>query len=168
MVPGRECGACTVCCTALPIETKELRKLPGVVCEHCRAGGCSIYETRFPICRTYHCGWRTLAVLDDDWRPDRSGVLVPPMNEEGGIEFLMIRGEAAVERRGFVETVAAFVRSEVPSYMAIPGPPGHYSARVPLNNRLAKAAADGDAVRIRAVLIEGSRAASTHSFRKAE
>ena len=176
LVSGRECGACTVCCTALPIQTKELRKLPGVACVHCAAQGCTIYETRFPICRTYHCGWRVLPELDDSWRPDRSGVLVSPHNEDlperhraqGGIEFLVLGGEAAIRRNGFAEFVATCILNDVATFMAVPGPPGHYSARVLLNDRLADAASRRDLPAIRAALLAALAASSKHSFQKME
>ena len=41
LVPDRECGACTACCTHLAIVA--IDKLAGVTCEHCIAGaGCAI------------------------------------------------------------------------------------------------------------------------------
>ena len=176
LVPGRECDACTVCCTALPIETVELRKLPGMTCVHCGAQGCAIYETRFPICRTYHCGWRVLSELDDSWRPDRSGVLVSPQNEDlperfrkqGGIEFLVLGGEAAIRRDGFAQFVVTCILNDVATFMAVPGPPGYYSARVLLNDRLADAASRRDVAAVRAALLAALAASSAHSFQKME
>jgi hypothetical protein len=29
-----------------------------------------------PVCQQFLCGWRLFDELDDDWRPDLSGVLV--------------------------------------------------------------------------------------------
>jgi hypothetical protein len=166
LVPGRDCGGCTVCCTVLPIETAELSKAPGVACAHCSAKGCAIYETRFPICRTYHCGWRQLAALDDAWRPDRSGVLVSPM-AEGGIEFLVFGGEAAVKREGFAQFVATCIVNGVAAFLAMPGPPGHYAARVQLNAPLALAVAQRDLRAIRAGLLGALAAGARHDFRRA-
>lgn len=77
LVPGRECGACLVCCTELEIVDPELTKPAGKTC--CNAidgGGCRIYETRPQACRAFFCGWRQIPVMSDELRPDRSGVLV--------------------------------------------------------------------------------------------
>jgi hypothetical protein len=52
--PGRECGACTLCCKvyALP----EFAKPPGVWCKHCTPGkGCAIHEAP-----------------PAEWKPDRA------------------------------------------------------------------------------------------------
>lgn len=69
------CGECTVCCEVLRVD--ELDKPAGLLCEHCDAGtGCTIYDKRFEICRTYQCLWLQ-GVLGDrpELRPDRCGVL---------------------------------------------------------------------------------------------
>src|SRR5512138_2208001 len=82
LVPGRECGACTACCTHLKIDTPELQKFAGSDCEHLLPQrGCGIYERRPPICRGFHCAWRQLRVMPEDWRPDLSGVLVVVTSE---------------------------------------------------------------------------------------
>jgi len=75
LVPGRDCGDCTVCCTWPTIDKPEIQKESGVTCKHCTAQGCGIYETRYPICRTYFCAWRCMDMFDDSWRPDRSGAV---------------------------------------------------------------------------------------------
>jgi hypothetical protein len=142
----KSCGDCTVCCTALAIETPELRKQPGVACGHCTAQGCGIYETRFPICRTYFCGWFGLPELDESWRPDKSGILISPHDD--GIEFLVLGGETAVRRPAFVSQLARMLAGQAPVFIAVPGPPGHYPARVQVNAPLSKVAppALGDAL----------------------
>lgn len=62
------CGDCTFCCTAPAIP--EMGKAAGETCRHC-ARGCSIYESRPPLCQTFECFW-TLGL----WRmrPDRAGI----------------------------------------------------------------------------------------------
>lgn len=163
LVPGRACGACTVCCSAIAIDTPELRKVPGVACEHCTAQGCAIYETRFAICRAYHCGWRFFGELGEDWRPDLSGVLISAV-EPDGIEFLMLGGEGAIRRPGFAQFVAHCMRIGQPAYMAVPGPVGYHSARVFLNDRLKGL----DPAGVRNALLGALAAAATHSFRRME
>jgi hypothetical protein len=76
VVAGRQCGGCVTCCTALTIATKELTKPAGTPCRHNDGAGCTIYEARPPVCRNWHCGWRRLEMLPDDFRPDRSGILI--------------------------------------------------------------------------------------------
>lgn len=152
LVPGRECGHCTVCCYALPIDTGEMQKLSGAVCEHCTGRACAIYETRPSNCRGFYCAWRLLPQLDDDWRPDRSGILVTPQSENippafalrEGIEFMVLGGEAAIRRPGFAEFVATLVHRRVPVFLAIPGPVGMIAARVFANDLLQQSVARRD------------------------
>ena len=157
---ARSCGQCTVCCTLLAIETPELRKLPGVACQHCTAQGCGIYETRYPICRTYYCGWFGLPDLDESWRPDRSGVLLSP--HDGGIELLVFGGEGAIRRPAFVPFVATLLSSRTPVFLAIPGPAGRYPARVQLNAALTRFA--DNPFQLTAGLLSALRAATDHRF----
>ncbi|MEJ1970376.1 MAG: hypothetical protein WDN03_17375 [Rhizomicrobium sp.] len=134
MTAPKSCGDCTLCCTALAIETRALRKQPGVACAYLAAKGCGIYETRFAICRTYFCGWFGLDELDEDWRPDRSGVLISPQGD--GIEFLVLGGEAAIRWPAFTALLAKLLASGTPVFVAVPGPVGRYPARVSLNEKL--------------------------------
>jgi hypothetical protein len=72
----RACGPCTVCCVVLKIEAPELRKKAQTPCRHLTGRGCGIYAARPGVCQKFLCGWRLFAELEDDWRPDLSGVLV--------------------------------------------------------------------------------------------
>ena len=76
VVADRECGDCTACCTVLTIDTSDFKKPAGTPCTHLTSRGCGIHATRPHICRTWFCGWRRVASLPDDARPDRSGLLV--------------------------------------------------------------------------------------------
>ncbi len=128
----RDCGGCTVCCTELKVDTPEFRKKPQVPCQHLSAKGCGIYETRFPICRTFLCGWRLFDDLNDGWRPDRSGVVIvrlsPDNVPEGyrapgyGMQLDIVGGEAAITRPGFAEYVAAQVKRGVAVQMSAASP----------------------------------------------
>ena len=54
LVPGRECGECTLCCIKPTIDCPELKKLSGVRCENlAKTGGCSIYDKRPQTCRDF-------------------------------------------------------------------------------------------------------------------
>ncbi len=164
---NRSCGACTVCCTALAIETPELRKRPGIVCRHAAPSGCGIYESRYPICRSYFCGWFGLPQLGEDWRPDRSGILLSPRRDgipdtyefREGIEFLILGGEAAIRWPAFLDFLAQLLRGRTPAFLAVPGPEGHYPARVFLNDALARVpqARLGDALAVALTAARGHR-----------
>jgi len=172
LVPNRECGTCTVCCYALPIDTKEMRKESGAVCEHCDGRSCRIYATRPENCRDFYCGWRLLPQLGDDWRPDMCGVLVSPQGENipahyelrEGIEFMILGGEAAVTRPGFSEFVAMLVARRVPVFFAIPGPVGTVAARAFANDILAPVVAQRNGNAMISALLGMLDAAKTHRY----
>ncbi|MGI9590613.1 MAG: YkgJ family cysteine cluster protein [Myxococcota bacterium] len=85
---GRECGACSLCCTLLRVD--ELAKRGGVDCVHQRPeGGCGIYERRPGICRAYRCLWLRGHFEESD-RPDRLGAVLDFVNH-GGTLMLEVR-----------------------------------------------------------------------------
>jgi hypothetical protein len=142
LVPGRDCGDCTVCCVYPTINKPEIQKLSGSACKHCTKGGCAIYETRFPVCRSYYCAWRTVDIFGDDWRPDKSGVL-PYVETEGisddfelstGIGLMLVGNPLKIVRqRWFQDFVVTGVMSSVPLFLSLPGPRGHQAATASLN-----------------------------------
>jgi hypothetical protein len=142
LVAGRDCGACTVCCTVPTIDKPEIQKASGVACRHCTAGGCGIYETRPPICRSYYCAWRTVEIFGDDWRPDKSGVM-PYVETEGisqdfelstGIGLMLVGHPLKIVRqRWFQDFVVTGIMNSVPLFLSLPGPIGHQAATVSLN-----------------------------------
>lgn len=69
MTTGRSCGECSLCCKLAQVD--ELDKPSGVWCRHCAPGrgGCTIYETRPAVCRSWHCSWILDASLGPEWRP---------------------------------------------------------------------------------------------------
>ncbi len=128
---SNSCGSCTVCCHSLLV--KELDKPAGILCKHCLPGkGCGIYETRFDICRTFHCGWRQVPQLGEAWRPDRSGVLMLPQDVDNlpeehraagsGMNFVILGGEKAILRPGFAEYVSSLVARNVAVYLSADSP----------------------------------------------
>ena len=73
--PGRDCGACTLCCKVYDVPAVE--KLAGTWCRHCQPGrGCGIHETRPQHCRSFHCMWMTETWLGPEWKPDRSKLVL--------------------------------------------------------------------------------------------
>ncbi len=137
LVPGRGCGDCTVCCTAMAIDKPEIQKDAGVACRHCTQTGCAIYDTRPQLCRDYHCGWRQLPMLDDSWRPDRSGVFVElePHDGKTAISLMLVGNPLKTVRQPwFIDFVATGVRGHLPLMLGIPGPPGREGASLVLNS----------------------------------
>lgn len=108
----RACGDCTACCTVLTVDTPDLKKPAGVPCIHLCDHGCGIHAVRPPICRTWFCGWRRVAAMPDDARPDRSGLLVSlnfirePRNcfEGVSVNVRKLEGSDAIES-GMAETI---------------------------------------------------------------
>ncbi|KAF0232206.1 MAG: hypothetical protein FD175_28 [Beijerinckiaceae bacterium] len=77
LVPGRECGACAMCCKVYPIDWLDKPKPAGKWCHHCVPGtGCRIWQDIPKQCGDYYCHWRRNAQLGDAWRPDRAGFLI--------------------------------------------------------------------------------------------
>ena len=153
LVPERTCGPCTVCCTALTIDQPELQKLPGERCPNCVTGsGCTVYETRGTICRTWFCGWRRFKWISAKLRPDTSGILVrlghedvpPPFKPGITIEFAVLN-RAGLFAEGLVEAVAAAVRANFATFLiAVPVTTGVTSTRLLLNVALEKPVAKRD------------------------
>ena len=173
LVPGRECGECTVCCVILNIDTPEFQKMPGKPCAHlCEGGGCGIHATRYPVCRAYHCAWRFLAHLGDAWRPDRSGVLVDFQNQalpdhlpkRPGIRLTIFKAPNPEFQPLLLRWIAGLVSQEVPVVLAVTGPPGHYPAGAVLTDALREAVAQRDIPKIQAMISAAFSDLAKHSF----
>src|SRR5262245_3734543 len=76
VVPGRRCGSCSLCCKVMQVD--EFDKPQGVWCRHCRPGrgGCTIHQSRPPVCRNYHCGWLLSSSLGPEWQPSVCKMLI--------------------------------------------------------------------------------------------
>jgi hypothetical protein len=125
------CGTCVVCCQWLDIESEELSKKAGILCEHCVGSGCGIYETRPQVCRGFFCGYRLISQLGEEWRPDRCGVLIqaveknlPPQytGAQVGFNFIVLGGDAAVLRPGLADYLATLVKRNVAVYLSADSP----------------------------------------------
>lgn len=103
-----------------------------------------MYPVRPPACVGWHCGWRMLSVLDQSWRPDRSGVMIKLYSSEDGrlqVCMLLTDGPAPLSRKQFASAVANFVARDADVYLQVPGPIGSYPAQALLNPHV-KAAAE--------------------------
>lgn len=161
LVTGRHCGECTVCCTTLRIDTTEFQKPPGIRCPHLCGEGCSIYATRPDACRTYYCGWRYLGFLSDNWRPDKSGVLLAftppdelPKGYTTGVSLILVARPPSGFVRALHHYVAHLIADGVHVMLAVPGPPGEYPSVAMLNDELRDAATKNDHAPIEALFAE--------------
>jgi hypothetical protein len=179
LVLGRSCGECNVCCDVLTINTPELKKLPGVLCPNCVSGqGCSIYESRPPVCRAWYCGWRMIDTLGDEWRPDRCGILVrlteddiPPKYQQFGLNFELLGGKVSqIMWAPFINEIASFIAAGVPVFLLVPGAPGYVAGKVFLNQsaNLKRAVANHDTPGIVNELVGAADAAVNHHKEKVE
>ncbi len=71
IVPGRNCGDCSLCCKLIRVEA--FAKPAGTWCTHCAPGSgrCTIYDSRPAECRDFYCAWMVSPGLGDDWRPNK-------------------------------------------------------------------------------------------------
>jgi hypothetical protein len=176
LVPGRDCGACTSCCKELTIEEAELKKAPGIVCVHCVDGkGCSIYETRPPVCKAWYCGWRQMPNLDDSWRPDRSEILVtaatqhiPAGYPQDGLTLELIGSLERVTWQPFVQAICVWIANDIPVFLSVRGQPGYTSGNIFLNDNLSGAIAARDTETIVAMLRGALQACVNHPKKKIE
>lgn len=71
----KSCGECSLCCKILRINV--LEKPAGVWCHHFAKGkGCSTHATAPGECRKFQCYWSISDLLGEDWRPDRSKLVI--------------------------------------------------------------------------------------------
>lgn len=172
LVPNRECGECTICCKVLVIDEPDLQKLPGITCPNCKAGaGCQIYDTRPAVCRGFFCGWRVLPELREDWRPDRSGIIIrmmkeyiPPGLNPVGLRFLVVGRTDVIFSPGFVEYLGRLIMNRVAVFLSIRGPDGFSDVMVLLNDHLAPAVASRDRNKVVKILSDALDALSKNKF----
>jgi uncharacterized protein len=88
-VVDRDCGRCSLCCNLLYVI--ELNKPANTWCPHCRPGhgGCTIYDTRPSICRTYACGWLMSDKVGPEWYPLLSHMVLS-LGVLGGIQTVTV------------------------------------------------------------------------------
>jgi hypothetical protein len=74
---SRTCGSCTLCCKLMGI--RALEKPRGTWCSHCSPkSGCDIYPGRPGECRDFVCAWLGDESLGDEWKPDKSRMVLVP------------------------------------------------------------------------------------------
>jgi len=156
ILSGRQCGACTACCKALPISTEAFNKTANVLCTHCNEGqGCRIYQSRPGFCRSFYCDWRLNPQIPATWRPDKSGIFIQRIarehieeigenyNTAHGVLLVLLRPDA-IDRPALIDAIADYVSRRVPIFLSIPGPAGYLPAQVFLNEVMENAVAGRD------------------------
>ena len=169
LVPGRQCGECKVCCIVPPIDEPGMQKQSNAMCHHRLENGCDIYENRPLACRTYFCGWRRLAFLNDDWRPDKSGVLLESGTRTtvgSGSMVLILVGNPlkAIRQQRFLAFIRESIDQNVTLFLSLPGGRGKAKAALPLNTPEMRSAAAQSRSQIRLALEEIVRQLSSHNF----
>jgi hypothetical protein len=169
LVPGRVCGDCKVCCIVPPIDEPEMQKIPNALCRHRLKEGCNIYENRPSACRTYFCGWRRLAFLDEDWRPDRSGVLIESgtastVGPEAVVLILVADPLKTVRQQRFLDFVGKAIAQKVILFLSLPGARGEAKAALPLNSPEMRSAAAHSRTQLRLALEDVLRRLQRHPF----
>lgn len=166
LVPDRACGACTICCKHLLLDTPEVKKAYGELCPHCVKGsGCQIYETRPTSCRSWYCGWRVMAQLDDSWRPDISKILVaitaediPVSYRSPGMRIDLLGSVQKVLWPPLVNLIGGAIQNRVGVFLSVPGRQGQASGKIFLNGALAAAHASRDLARVQSALLKAAEA----------
>lgn len=96
--PDRTCGPCNACCVVPEIGTLSKPELQA--CQHLCDAGCAAYQERPQPCVTYHCAWRSGAIPDSMFRPDKCGVLVTLKGwaPHFGLRWAQIRLDGRLDR----------------------------------------------------------------------
>lgn len=103
-----------------------------------------MHAIRPQTCRTWFCLWRVIE-LSDDWRPDRSGIVVRPDGlETGEITLYVVRRTEFLTSMEVFGVVAGWVAQELGVALSVPGPVGTYPARAVVTDWLRPAIEAGD------------------------
>ncbi len=155
LVPGRECGACTACCVVLAIDDPALTKPAGTACQNCTGTGCGIYASRPETCREFVCEWRRLTLLDEDWRPDLSGVLITGRGliDEAGEDIdayvmTIFASHDVIYDKGFATLVAVVVDQGREVILSFPAPDYSGTWEIPLRQFVAPGVAAGSLAQV--------------------
>lgn len=74
----RTCGDCKACCNGwLAADILGQPMGNGVACRFLGPQGCTIYDRRPELCRSFVCGWlKPGSPFPEHWRPDRIGLII--------------------------------------------------------------------------------------------
>ncbi|EIP0122968.1 YkgJ family cysteine cluster protein [Vibrio alginolyticus] len=144
LVSNRECGDCSACCVTLRIQESDLKKQADVPCPNLKLeGGCSIYAERPSVCRNWHCAWLYMSNLGDEWRPDRSGVIL--RLEEDGLILQAIRDPLVVLTSQLsLELIGGGIENNLSISISVPTRTGYCYSLVRINEHLKPAVISRD------------------------
>jgi hypothetical protein len=146
----------------LTINELELKKPPGILCTHCKPDvGCQIRENWPKLCQDFFCGWRYNATLGDEWRPDRSEILIELRDRtipEGfahapfHYRFTLFGAPDKIYWMPLVRFIAALVGQNMPVIVAACGKPGYAAGELLVNEPLKPLVAARDLPQVATVL----------------
>ncbi|WP_305733081.1 hypothetical protein [Trichlorobacter ammonificans] len=157
LVFGRECGGCFACCVTLRIDTPELQKYADISCHKIApGGGCAIYPNRPGVCRSWFCVWRYMPQLDDDWRPDKSKIIIRchPEIIPGLILQPLERSIEVLTSHQTLQLIGGCVEQSVPVFISVPTREGFCHALLSLNQAFAKPVASHIFEEVKAAMME--------------
>lgn len=98
VVPGRECGSCTLCCKVYNVV--ELGKAAGKWCSHCKPGrGCTIHDSLPSECAAFNCLWKTESTMSMQWKPDQAKMVLTLHPETNNIQVVVDPGQPSAWTR---------------------------------------------------------------------
>lgn len=98
VVPGRECGSCTLCCKVYNVV--ELGKTAGKWCSHCKPGrGCTIHDSLPSECAAFNCLWKTMPAMPLHWKPDQSKMVLTLHPETNNLHVVVDPGQPSAWTR---------------------------------------------------------------------
>lgn len=161
LVEGRECGGCSACCVSLLINEDNLKKEADIPCQNLgENGGCAIYAQRPSVCINWFCAWRYMDNLGDEWRPDKSGIVL--RLEEHGIVLQAIRDPLDVLTSELcLGLVGSGVANNVSVSISVPTKKGFCYSLIQVNEPLKKVIATRDFFSVKNEMINLIRFASS-------
>ncbi|GGC78748.1 hypothetical protein [Chelatococcus reniformis] len=163
----RQCGTCALCCKVMGIV--ELDKPRGRWCPHCRPGqGCTTYDDRPEECRTFSCLWLTQDFLGEEWKPDRSKLVLYTEHDANRLVVQVDTGAAQAWRREpFFSQIKAWAQAGVDSRRQVLVVTGELTTLVLPDREVALGKlAEGDLVIVRPRLDAGRPAYDVQVERK--
>ena len=71
----KPCGSCSLCCKVMTVS--EIGKPAGSWCPRFAKGvGCTTHDAKPGACSEFQCYWSVSEVLGEEWRPDRSKLVL--------------------------------------------------------------------------------------------
>ena len=114
-----------------------------------------------------------MPLLDDGWRPDRSEILIttatkhiPAGYSAQGLTFELTGSLERVGWPPFLNLACDLIEDRVPVFLSVRGEPGHVSANIFLNDRLASAIAARGPQRVMNDLLDALEACVSHPKEK--